>query len=208
MMNDLTPPRVPQQARSRAKYDALLKAAQELFAEHGYSEATIDAIVERAGVSIGVFYSYFASKRQILLALFKRQWDSSVSTNTGVELPARLTLAGIEATLQHLLRNVQQNSGLRRARQELALIDPEFAHYERGMQEQILTTIISALEQHRADGRLRPDLDCPVCAHVLLTLFFNLRDTLNEFSEEEMQARVSATARLLYHMLVPDNSPI
>lgn len=58
-----------QQKRKTTKADAtrrqLLDAALAVIAERGYAEATVDRIVEVAGVSKGVAYYHFASKADI-----------------------------------------------------------------------------------------------------------------------------------------------
>jgi AcrR family transcriptional regulator len=46
-----------------------LEAAETLFAELGFEAATMTAIAERAGSSIGALYSYFPDKKSIALAL-------------------------------------------------------------------------------------------------------------------------------------------
>lgn len=48
--------------RTRAK---LLEAAERIFAEHGYHDASIVKITEAAGVSQGTFYLYFQGKAEI-----------------------------------------------------------------------------------------------------------------------------------------------
>ncbi|WP_441249476.1 TetR/AcrR family transcriptional regulator [Kitasatospora sp. McL0602] len=53
--------------RTRA---ALLGAALEAFAEHGFHAASIEQICERAGYTRGAFYSNFSSKEELFLALF------------------------------------------------------------------------------------------------------------------------------------------
>jgi AcrR family transcriptional regulator len=49
-------------ARTRQK---LLDAAEEIFADVGYHEASIVKITETAGVAQGTFYLYFESKKQV-----------------------------------------------------------------------------------------------------------------------------------------------
>ena len=44
----------------------LLAVALELFYKDGYNKASINTIVQKAGVSKGAFYHYFASKEEIL----------------------------------------------------------------------------------------------------------------------------------------------
>lgn len=52
-------------SRGERTRGALLQAAEEVFAEHGWEEASIVKITERAGVSQGTFYRYFVSKQAI-----------------------------------------------------------------------------------------------------------------------------------------------
>ena len=43
----------------------LLEAAESVFAEHGYHEASVVKITEAAGVGQGTFYLYFSSKQDV-----------------------------------------------------------------------------------------------------------------------------------------------
>ena len=52
-------------ARERDRAQKLLEAAEQIFAELGYHDASIVKITEAAGVGQGTFYLYFASKKQI-----------------------------------------------------------------------------------------------------------------------------------------------
>jgi AcrR family transcriptional regulator len=54
---------------------ALLDAAMELFAEQGYGATSIPDICTRAGLSKGAFYSNFANKDALFLALLDRSWE-------------------------------------------------------------------------------------------------------------------------------------
>ncbi|WP_394779576.1 TetR/AcrR family transcriptional regulator [Undibacterium sp.] len=61
--------RTPRQARSEDRLAGVLEAAAELIAETGYEAATMTAIAERAGSSIGALYQYFRNKEEIARAL-------------------------------------------------------------------------------------------------------------------------------------------
>ncbi len=61
-------PRVPRQRRSRAKYDAILRAAIQILSEQGYSQASTVKIAGAAGVSVGTVYAYFPDKDAIFSA--------------------------------------------------------------------------------------------------------------------------------------------
>lgn len=66
------PRRVPVQARSRRRYDAILDAAAEIFAEGGFEVATVEAIAERARTSIGSVYQFFPNKVALFDAVAER----------------------------------------------------------------------------------------------------------------------------------------
>jgi len=68
----LRPRRKPVQYRSAATVEAIVEAAAQVFARHGYAAGTTNRIAERAGVSIGTLYQYFPNKDAILLALIAR----------------------------------------------------------------------------------------------------------------------------------------
>jgi AcrR family transcriptional regulator len=69
---------VPQRDRGERRVAELLEAAAETFAEAGYEGATMTAIAERAGASIGAVYQYFPNKEALGLAL-RAQYASELS---------------------------------------------------------------------------------------------------------------------------------
>src|SRR3954471_12221919 len=61
------PGQTPQGAAAR---DRLYRIAITLIAEHGYEAATLRQVAKKAGVSVGLLYRYFPSKRAVLIALY------------------------------------------------------------------------------------------------------------------------------------------
>jgi AcrR family transcriptional regulator len=59
----------PQQERSTRRLAGILDAAAEIFVEVGYEAATVTAIAERSGSSIGALYNYFPDKQSIAYTL-------------------------------------------------------------------------------------------------------------------------------------------
>lgn len=59
----------PLTKRGEATRRRLLEAAEHVFAELGYHEASIVKVTERAGIGLGTFYLYFDSKQAIFEAL-------------------------------------------------------------------------------------------------------------------------------------------
>jgi AcrR family transcriptional regulator len=56
--------------RRRATRARLLAAAEEVFAERGFHGASVEDLCDRARFTRGAFYSNFASKEELLLALY------------------------------------------------------------------------------------------------------------------------------------------
>ncbi|MGI5346732.1 TetR/AcrR family transcriptional regulator [Streptomyces sp. CA-250714] len=77
--------RAQQQERTRA---AVLAAAREEFAEHGYAEAKVDRIAERAELTRGAVYSNFTGKRALYLAVLAEAAErASAAAEPPVESP-------------------------------------------------------------------------------------------------------------------------
>jgi AcrR family transcriptional regulator len=65
--------RIPRQARAAETAATILEGAAQILEANGLAGFTTNAVAERAGVSIGTLYQYFADKNAILLALAKQQ---------------------------------------------------------------------------------------------------------------------------------------
>ncbi|MBB4934197.1 AcrR family transcriptional regulator [Lipingzhangella halophila] len=52
--------------------DRLLAAATRLFADRGFERTSVQDLVDAAGVTKGAMYHYFASKEDVLFAVFRR----------------------------------------------------------------------------------------------------------------------------------------
>lgn len=60
-------------ARAQAQRARILDASKQCFIADGFHAATMATIAERAGVSAGLIYRYFASKQAIVLAIIERE---------------------------------------------------------------------------------------------------------------------------------------
>jgi AcrR family transcriptional regulator len=94
--------RVPTQARSRRRVEAVLDAAAALVVEHGVEALTTRAIAEGAGVPVASLYQYFADKEAVLLALADRdmaEMDEQVLADLAA-LPVLSVGTVVEATMR------------------------------------------------------------------------------------------------------------
>lgn len=118
------PRRKAKQARSRETIEVVLEAAARVLADHGYAAASTNRIAERAGVSIGTLYEYFADKDAVFEALIERELAAIVAAIRGVEIdPAApvdevlaRVLAAAMGAMHHgpeLVRSLEQVPGAR-----------------------------------------------------------------------------------------------
>jgi len=70
--------RTPSQTRSAGTVAAILEAAAQVLEKGGLAAFTTNAVAERAGVSIGTLYQYFADKNALLLALARRELEAAL----------------------------------------------------------------------------------------------------------------------------------
>lgn len=64
--------RKTQAERSEATRAVLLRVARDLFTDPGYSETSLDAVADRAGVTKGALYHHFRNKRELFQAVFEQ----------------------------------------------------------------------------------------------------------------------------------------
>lgn len=77
---------------TKDKQTTILQAALELIAERGFHGAPMSLVAQRAGVSAGIIYHYFASKEELIHALY-RQIEANFSRALLVGIPQSLPLA-------------------------------------------------------------------------------------------------------------------
>jgi len=99
---DLT--RIPKQARSREKFDAILAEALRLIHEKGYEHVSVREIARAAGMPIASVYQYFPNK----LAIVRQLWERYAETLTKLLASELATLVSdpTEATRVRVINDV------------------------------------------------------------------------------------------------------
>jgi TetR/AcrR family transcriptional regulator, mexJK operon transcriptional repressor len=204
LLADLDLPRLPKQARSRQKREAILATAAHLFAERGYEATTADEIAAAAGVSVGTFYGYFRNKRQVFLTLFNASFESFLALGiTEIELgpnPRQI----IRETVRQAMQRDDMYFGLRRAWHELKPRDPEIATYHDQLQRLIYQQVVLAVQKVVDQGYAWPDLDVAATCWIITTLLDRAWETAPgpaEASEAEIERQQNALADLIYHTI-------
>lgn len=93
--------------QSDATRRALIDAARELFAEHGFADTGTEAVVQAAGVTRGALYHHFKDKTALFQAVYEdlqEQLVMKVAASVGnVRDPLRVLKKGAEAFLDACL---------------------------------------------------------------------------------------------------------
>jgi len=83
-----------QQTRALQTREAILRAAAEVFDQHGYAGSGIGRIIERAGITSGALYFHFKGKQELALAVMRAQPDAMriELASTGLQRVVDITL--------------------------------------------------------------------------------------------------------------------
>ncbi len=162
-------------AKGRERRDAILAAANEVFAARGFRGASLATIARRVGLSEPGLLHHFASKEELLLELLKlrdQHDDERIAE-------ARAAHAGAADVLLELCRQNANRPGIVRLFTILAAesVDPDHPAHEwfseryreRGRQ------VAVALAAEQREGRIDAALDVDTVAAQVLALFDGLQ---------------------------------
>jgi AcrR family transcriptional regulator len=142
---------------------ALLDAAARLFAEHGYHETSVPDIVQAVGVGHGTFYEYFASRRDILLALTRPVTDARERRPS---LKSQNLADRIRAEIFWYLSDHVEHLELSKVWHAASNFDAEIADTRRRERARRIERVRKGIES--AD--VRPDIDPDIAAAALVAM--------------------------------------
>jgi AcrR family transcriptional regulator len=146
--------------RPRAEREAqILDSARHVFSEKGYGAAAVSEIAERAGVVEGTVYSYFESKRALLIAVMKGFFEKLIADTESGLRAVRGTENQLRFVIRRHLETFTSDLGLcrviiREARPDVALYDEAILELNRRYTGLALTVLEEGVE----NGALRKDI--------------------------------------------------
>lgn len=169
-----TPPgRTDRKARTR---QALIDAALDLVAAHGYDAVTTDDIAEAARVSPRTFFRYFPTKESVLLF----GAADFVQSFPGVYLaqpPEMSEFAAVAASFVSLVPGIVRLHGRIRLYHKALASSHILRGQEQLQSDEHVADVATAIARRR--GQSRPDAECSLLAAVSMTI---LRTTLVEWA--------------------------
>jgi len=154
----------PRTARGEETRRRLLQAAERVFSESGYHEASVSRITDRAGVGQGTFYLYFDSKLDLFNELVA---DLNHRVRQAMSEGAARATSRLEAEREGFaafFRFTAEHPALYRIVREAELVSPDALrlHYTR-----IVEGYIDGLRDAADDGEIG-DIDPTVAAWALM----------------------------------------
>ncbi len=153
----------------QARETAILDAAAQILAAHGWRALSIEEIASRVGIATGTIYLHFAGKDALVAALIARELETAVAFVAGVD-PALPALTRLRLVLRMLLQ--RQASGMRLVTDELRELR-RLATADAHCAERLcaLRRLLESLVDEGKDrGELDPALPSPVAVGALFAL--------------------------------------
>lgn len=161
--------RAPQTLRERnrsATVEAVLNAAEEVFADQGLHAAHMGDIAARAGVSVGTVYNHFEDREALLSGLLEArraellaQLDEVLRGGSGRPAVERLR-AMVETMLVHKSRHRKFMQILLQGEiGRYASTFPSASHMPGATLHEIYGRVEKVVRQGIKDGSLRPDIE-------------------------------------------------
>lgn len=165
----------------RAKHERILSAAEDLFAERGYSAVTTQDIADRADVAAGTLFRYAASKSELLLMVFNNEWRRAMrrvvlpgSRDRGEPpvAPADAIVALLLPLLESAARNPENTAYYQR---EILCGEPSGAYRMAALElvdelEASIGALLSGLGAGEDAERLRPEIDAALAARSIFSM--------------------------------------
>jgi AcrR family transcriptional regulator len=154
--------KLPRQARSQEKLERFIAAAEQLINERGFQATSVPDIAGAAGCSVGLFYTRFRDKQELLRYLFEHYLGEAVATARAALRPERFRgVAAAELIRQAvagMVRIHRARPGLVYAFYEMVPVDPVLGARVLEVHHEIEGLAREALRA-RADEIRHPDAD-------------------------------------------------
>jgi TetR/AcrR family fatty acid metabolism transcriptional regulator len=178
MMQPVTAPRSLKEKQRQEREELILQATEEVLAEKGYYETSVDEIAARVGIAKGTVYLHFPGKEDLVIAILERNAQVMVELVEATVATASSNREKLEAILQvvyggffdpgkkHLMQlpYIVMNSA------ELRRVFVEKKGCMRGKWDRLEALIASILEDGKAAGEFDKTMPTPV----MISAFFSL----------------------------------
>ncbi len=168
------PPATLRQKRSVETRQLLLDTAYRIFAERGYGQVSVDAIIAEAALSKGAFYHHFYSKEALFNALIEIRMRDCSEQMAGAVGSAPSLRGAVEGLAHVGIQSLRDDPHWLRLYLEFwlqASRDPIARKMVARAMKQCRDLIADMLRAGQAGGLVRQDLDADAAAAILNGVF-------------------------------------
>lgn len=140
----------------------IYNCAKELFSDKGFKDTNISDITKKAGMAVGTFYNYYASKEKLFMDVFleenaklKKSCMQSLDMNQSPLMVVRqMMILNAEGILANPILKEWYNKGVSSKIEQLF-------REEKGMQavDFMYDSFLEIVRQWQAEGKMRSDID-------------------------------------------------
>ncbi len=212
-MNEVSSPEAPLSRREEAKAlfrNAILDAAELVFAEHGFHVARIQDVAKQARIGVGTVYNHFEQKEDLLLALLEERTGQMLGRLAPLPSDPSTFEERLLARLSRMLDFVEHHRSFFFVAMEHGILgkgstggDAVTCGKKMSQVEKFRTTFRGLIEEGLAAGALEP-MDAHRLAWALggiLRMF--IHGALSEEKEPSLVALAPTIVRLFLHGAAP-----
>jgi AcrR family transcriptional regulator len=178
MMLPVTAPRSLKEKQRQEREELILQAAEEVLAEKGYYETSIDEIAARVGIAKGTVYLHFPGKEDLVIAILERNAQAIVELVEATVATAQSNREKLEAILRFVYsgffdpgkRHLMQLPYIVMNSAELRRVFVEKKGCMRVKWDRLEALVASILEDGKAAGEFDKTMPTPV----MISTFFSL----------------------------------
>jgi len=170
-------PRISEERRDQRRSD-ILDAARRCFARSGFARATLQDVFAESGLSAGCVYSYFQSKRDLVLAIADERHDeerAALEAAAAEKDPLDAIKIMMRAIFSaYLTKAAEEKRRLSLITWSEALFDEAvFASARDGMREP-RKALVAMLKHGQQTGAVRKNVDAEAMASAMVSMFQGL----------------------------------
>ena len=179
---------------AQASREAILAAATQVFAQHGFAGGRIEQISKTAGSYDRMIYYYFGSKEGLFIAVIEDAYRRFNEAEQALALDVAQPLQALDGLIRFVWRYYQQNPEfITLLNTENLLRGQHIAKSERAREysSPVINITDSVLRSGSALGLFRPDLsarDVYLMIASMAYFYLSNRYTLSSFLDENLEA--------------------
>ncbi|MFF2780752.1 ScbR family autoregulator-binding transcription factor [Streptomyces sp. NPDC058052] len=188
------------QERALRTRRAILEAASSIFEKRGFAAAPLSEIIAVSGVTKGALYFHFSSKEELARGVIEEQF-SALERLRSQGSPLQQAIDSTHAAAHALKHFPLVRAGIRLVIEQGSFTEPDPEPYLRWVKP-----AQTFLEQAREERELRPEVDVPAVAQLIVALFMGAQMMAQAVTQgEDLGERITAFWRVaLPGLAVPE----